>query len=133
HVTSRSRSRGDAGALSPVRNQRVQLGLGSRLRDAVFQTADEIEIVDATILAIAWIQSERKPDLSPRVHQIRSRRENADHLAGPAFDIDGRPDPRAPAERALPELVREHDDRLRLRRRLSLRGGRTGDLRLPFC
>jgi hypothetical protein len=92
HVTAWSGSVRDTGALSPVRDERVQLGLRRLLRHVVLQAANEIEIVAASVLTIAGIQPERQPDLGSRVHQIGSRRENADHLAQPAVDLDGLPD-----------------------------------------
>ena len=110
-----------ADALAPVLDERVQLGLRRLRRHAVLQPADQIQEVVAAILTVGRIQSERQPDLRAVVHEIGARRQDADDFARRPLISIVWPTIGSPAERALPELVRQHDDR-----RLRTGGGSRG-------
>ncbi len=101
----------DAGALAPLRQQRLQLGVGGRRRDARLQPADQVQVVTAAVLAVARIEAERQPDLDVVVHDVELRRHHADHFAAHAVEVHGLANHRPAAERRLPQLVRQDDQR----------------------
>jgi hypothetical protein len=118
--------------LAPVRLLQLRISASSSVRglrrDAVAQPADEIQKVAPAVLPIRRIQSERHPDLSAVVHHIRPGRHHADDFAAHVVDVHRLPDHRTPAERVLPQLVRQdHDTRGLPRRRR-----RAGHIGLPF-
>ena len=101
-----------AGTLSPVLNQRGELGLRGLRRDAVLQSPDEIQKVVAAILAIGGIETDRHPDLGAVVHHVGARRHDADHFASQPVDLHHLSDDVALAAKGgLPEFVREDADR----------------------
>ena len=90
----------DAGALAPLRQQRLQLGVGRGRRDAGLQPADQIQEMAAAVLAVGRIQAERQPDLDVVVHHVELRRHHADDFAAHAVDVHGLD--RGPAGRRAP-------------------------------
>ena len=115
----------DANALAPVPNERVELGLRRLGRDSVFQSANHIEEVAATVLTIGRIEAERHPDFGAVVHDIGARRHDADDFTAQAIDLDGLSNHRSSAKCALPQLVRQNRYARRKRCWLPLRRRRT--------
>src|SRR4030095_16060024 len=55
---------------APGLDERVELHLCRLLRDAVLQTADQIEIVIASVQSVGRIEPERQPYLGAVVHHV---------------------------------------------------------------
>src|SRR5262245_6273472 len=109
-MTARSFQR-DAVARAPGLDARVELDSRGLHGDAVFETADQIEIVIAAIQPVGRIESERQPHLGAVVHHIGAWWQDADHFAWPSVDLHRLSNERLPAECRLPQLVRQDRDR----------------------
>jgi len=92
----------DANPLSPVLDQRLELGLRSLSAHTVFQSSNEIQKVTGAVLPIGRIEGEWHPQLRAVVHEVSAWRHDADDLAPKAVHFDHLANHQSATERALP-------------------------------
>src|SRR5688572_14668000 len=102
-----------AGTLAPVLEECVQLCLRRLRRDAVLQAPDDMEDVEAAVLANSRREPEGQPDCRAVVHDVDAGWHDAKDFVGTALDIHGLSNEWLFPEDGLPQLVRENRERWR--------------------
>ena len=95
----------------PLRHHRFEIAARTVDRHAIVEPADERqEVAAAELIAVRRIDHQWQPHLHAFVVHVEAARHDADHRAGDAVHLNLLPDEWASAERALPEVARDHDD-----------------------
>src|SRR5262249_6385568 len=102
-----------AGTLAPVLDECVEFRLRRLTRDAVFQSSDDMENVEAAILTNSRRESERQPDCRVVVHDIDAGWHDRKDFVRPTVDIHGLSKDWLSAKDRLPQLVRNNRERWR--------------------
>src|SRR5262245_47831813 len=102
-----------AGTLAPVLEECVELRLRRLTRDAVFQSPDDMEDVEAAVLTNGRREPERQPDCRVVVHDIDAGCHDPKDLVKPTVDIHGLSDEWLSSKDGLPQLVRNNRERWR--------------------
>ena len=103
--------RNDAIGRRPLGEERLEFGLCLLERGAVFEASDHVQVGPSAVLrALRGIETKWDPYAHALIVNIKGRRHDADDRAPHAIDLQLLANHRMPAERALPEFVREHDD-----------------------
>ena len=111
--------------LTPLLQHALDVCVGLRHADAVFQPADEVQEVSAAVARIGGVERQGQPDLRLRVVDVVPRRHDADDARRRAVDGDHAPDDRfVAAERGAPDFARQH-------RHVFRAGQRVGPRELP--
>src|ERR1044071_6408459 len=78
-----------AGPLAPVLEERVEFRLRRLTRDAVFQSPNDMEDMEAAVLTNSRRESERQPDCRVVVHDIDAAWHDPEDFVRPTVDIHG--------------------------------------------
>src|SRR5215510_5390682 len=102
-----------AGTLAPVLEECVEFRLRRLTRDAVFQSPNDMEDVEAAVLTHRRRETERQPECRVVVHDIDAGWHDPEDFMRPTVDIHGLADEWLSSEDRLPQLVRNNRERWR--------------------
>src|SRR5262245_12474186 len=102
-----------AGTLAPVLDECVEFCLRRLRGDAVFQSPNDMEYVEAAVLTNGRREPERQPDCRVVVHDIDAGWHDPKDFVKPTVDIHCLSDERLTSKDRLPQLVRNNRERWR--------------------
>src|SRR5262249_2914680 len=102
-----------AGTLAPVLDECVEFRLRRLRGDAVFQSPNDMEDVEAAVLTNGRREPERQPDCRVVVHDIDAGWHDPKDFVKPTVDVQGLPDGWRPCKDRCPQLVRNNRERWR--------------------